>query len=173
VLGCGAGGVSWPHVTAVVRAETLGRAVHCVPGGRGIAGTTRAGGYGEAPLAEHRALARDEVSLICQIEDSEGVECVEEIAAVPDVDALFVGRADLSVSYGHEFGSPEIDRICGEILGLKGAATGLYCAPDEDIGRWRDKGASFFVTGSDHMLLQRGAKSLAAGFASDYAITGN
>jgi len=56
---------------------------------------------------------------------------------------------------------------------LKGAATGLYCAPDEGTGRWRDKGASFFVTGSDHMLLQRGAKALATGFSSGHAITGD
>ncbi len=174
VLDCGAAGVVVPHVTSAEQAEVLARSVHYVSGGRGIAGTTRAGGYGEIPLAEHRARAGGEVALLCQIEDREGVECHKEIAAVPDVDGLFVGRADLSLSYGRDdFGSTEIDAICGEVLSTTGAATGLYCAPGEDIGRWRDKGASLFVTGSDHTLLQRGAKSLAAGFARGYNTTGD
>ncbi len=165
-LDSGAAGVVVPHVTSAEQARALAACMHYVPGGRGIAGTTRAGGYGALPLAEHRSRARDEVSLICQIEDREGVDCFAEIAAVPDVDALFVGRADLSVSYGHDdFSSPGIDLICGEVLGASGAATGLYCAPGEDFSRWAAHGASFCVTGSDHSFLAQGAKALAAGFA--------
>ena len=35
-----------------------------------------------------------------QIEHKNAVECVEEIAAVPGIDALFIGPGDLSYSYG-------------------------------------------------------------------------
>jgi 2-keto-3-deoxy-L-rhamnonate aldolase RhmA len=163
VLDCGAAGVVVPHVTTAAQAEELANAMHYVPGGRGIAGTTRAGEYSLRPLVEHRAAARNEVSLFCQIEDRKGVENLAEIAAVPDVDALFVGRADLTVSYGLEnFSTPEIAAICGDILGARGAATGLYCAPGEDVSEWRNKGASFIVSGSDHSFLAAGAKALAA-----------
>lgn len=174
VLDSGAAGVVVPHVTSVAQAEALAKSMHYTPGGRGIAGTTRAGGYGSRPLAEHRARARDRVSLICQIEDRAGAECFADIAAVPDVDALFVGRADLSLSYGRDdFSSPRIDAICGDILGAKGAATGLYTALGEDISGWREKGASLFITGSDHTLLQQGAQALAAGFAGAKTTTGD
>ncbi len=174
VLDCGAAGIVVPHVTSVDQARALARAMQYIPGGRGIAGTTRAGGYGARPLSEHRAKANDEVSLICQIEDREGVECFAGIAAVPGVDALFVGRADLSLSYGRDdFSSPEIDATCGDVLGVEGATTGLYCAPGEDIAPWHDKGANLFVIGSDHTLMQRGAKALAAGFAGATSTTGN
>ncbi|WP_170765767.1 HpcH/HpaI aldolase family protein [Ruegeria lacuscaerulensis] len=174
VLDSGAAGVVVPHVTSADQARALARAMHYVPGGRGIAGTTRAGGYGALGLAEHRRRARDEVSLICQIEEREGVDCFQEIADVPDVDALFVGRADLSVSYGHDdFSSPEINDICAEILGAKRAATGLFCAPAETIGTWRSNGASFFVTGSDHTFLQQGATALRTGFSTGITMTGD
>lgn len=165
VLDCGAAGVVIPHVTNVAQAERIAKSVHYQPGGRGIAGTTRAGGYGALSLTDHRNRAREEVSLICQIEDREAIDCCKEIAAVPDVDGLFVGRADLSMSYGRDdFSSPEIDGICADVLAAKPAATGLYCAPGEDIGRWQDCGATFFVIGSDHGYLQQGAAALSASF---------
>ncbi|SDC00456.1 HpcH/HpaI aldolase family protein [Ruegeria marina] len=173
VLDCGAAGVVAPHVTSVEQARKLARSMHYVAGGRGIAGTTRAGGYGVRPLTEHRKASSAEVSLICQIEDREGVDCYDGIAAVDGVDALFVGRADLSVSYGlDDFAAPETAKICGDVLSAKGAATGLYCAPGEDPGPWRACGASFFVTGSDHSLLQHGAKALKASFTPANKTTG-
>lgn len=173
VLDSGAAGVVVPHVTSVAQAQKLVRAMHYQPGGRGIAGTTRAGAYGARPLGEHRVAAEDEVSLFCQIEDREGVDCYDEIAAVDGVDALFVGRADLSVSYGFDdFAASETAKICGDVLAANGAATGLYCAPGEDSAHWQDCGASFFVTGSDHSFLQLGARTLATGFAAVKTTTG-
>lgn len=163
VLDCGAAGVVVPHVVSVEQAERLARSMRYVPGGRGIAGTTRAGGYGAKPLPQHRAEADAEVSLICQIEDREGVENADAIAAVDGVDALFVGRADLTVSYGlSDFSDAGIAAKAADVLGAKGAATGLFVAPGEDMGPWRDKGASFYLSGSDHSFLFAGAKVLAA-----------
>lgn len=168
VLDCGAAGVLVPHVNTVEQAEALARAMHYAPGGRGFASTTRAGGYGNRSLYDHKAQSRDEVSLICQIEDREGAENFEEIASVTDVDALFVGRADLAVSYGLEdFNAPEVADLCAEILGAENAATGLFCAPSEDTQKWREKGSSFVVSGSDHSFLTKGATSLCASFANN------
>ncbi len=168
VLDCGAAGVLVPHVNTVEQAEVLAQAMHYGPGGRGFAATTRAGGYGSRSLTDHKSRARDEVSLICQIEDQEGAENFEAIASVADVDALFVGRADLAVSYGLEdFNAPEVADLCGDILGAKHAATGLFCAPSEDTHKWRSKGASFVVSGSDHSFLTNGAAALCASFANN------
>lgn len=165
-LDSGAAGVVVPHVTSASQARALADAVRYVPGGRGIAGTTRAGDYGLKPLAEHRRAAADEVVLICQIEDREAVANHAAIAAVEGVDALFVGRADLSLSCGRDdFSSAEIDAMAAQVLGAAGAATGLYCAPGEDFARWAAHGASFVVAGADHGFLIGGARELVAGFA--------
>lgn len=163
VLDCGAAGVVVPHVVSVEQAELLAKAMRYVPGGRGIAGTTRAGGYGAKPLPQHRTEADNEVSLICQIEDREGVDNARVIAAVEGVDALFVGRADLTVSYGlTDFNDADIAAKAADVLSVKDAATGLFVSPAEDMGTWRDKGASFYLSGSDHSFLFAGAKALAA-----------
>jgi len=163
VLDSGAAGVVVPHVVSVEQAEQLSKSMRYVPGGRGIAGTTRAGDYGAKPLPQHREDAGNEVVLICQIEDREGVDNADAIAAVDGVDALFVGRADLTVSYGlTDFSDAGIAEKAKDVLGVQGAATGLFVSPNEDMGPWRDKGASFYLSGSDHSFLFAGAKALAA-----------
>lgn len=154
----GAAGLLVPHVNSAEQARALVRAMSYGEGGRGFAGTTRAARYGKRPLAEHRAQARDEVALICQIEDPAGAEAVEEIAQVEGVDGLFVGRADLAVGYGKDdFFDPEIARITNHVLANHKTATGLYCAPHEDLAAHRDAGARLLVVGSDHTALLAGA----------------
>jgi 2-keto-3-deoxy-L-rhamnonate aldolase RhmA len=162
VLDCGAAGVVVPHVSSTEQAEILVAATRYGSGGRGFAATTRAGGYGALSMTDHLTHANEEVVLICQIEDRAGVEAAAEIAALDGVDGLFVGRADLAVSYDLPPGAEAVSDMCTDVLGLSGAATGLFCAPGEDMSRWLDAGASFVVAGSDHSFLLQGAKRLDA-----------
>jgi len=161
VLDAGAAGVVVPHVGSAEQAERLARAMHYGPHGRGFTGTSRAADYARRSLTEHKALAAQEVVLMCQIEDSAGVEAHREIADTPGVDALFIGRADLAVDAGvDDFFAPEVSDITQTVLGAQGCTTGLFCPPTEDLTRWRDAGGSFFVIGSDHSLMAAGAAAL-------------
>lgn len=165
VLDGGAAGVMVPHVETAAQARDLVRAVSYGPGGRGFAGTSRAADYAGRSLKEHLTKARDEVALICQIEDPDGVINHAEIADVDGVDALFIGRADLAVSHGlSDFFAPEVAGMTRDILSAKGAATGLYCAPTEPLEGHRAAGGSFFVVGSEHTLMQLGGASLVEKF---------
>jgi 2-keto-3-deoxy-L-rhamnonate aldolase RhmA len=165
VLDSGAAGVMVPHVISAKQAKELVLAVSYRPGGRGFAGTTRAAGYGARKLTDHLTSGVCEVCLICQIEDPEGVKNAAEIAAVEGVDALFVGRADLAVSYAKsDFFDPDIANKAAEVLGVAGAATGLYCALSEKLDKWKTAGGSMFVIGSDHSLMMQGAADIAARF---------
>ncbi len=161
VLDAGAAGIMVPHVNDPGFAAELVRATRYGAwgqGGRGFAGTTRAADYAQRSLAEHFEKTAGEVTLMCQIEDPPGAEAFAAIADVEGVDALFVGRADLAVGYGKsDFFDPDIGRKTLDILGASGAATGLYCAPGEDIAPLKQAGASVFVIGSDHTCLKRGA----------------
>lgn len=161
VLDGGAAGLMVPHVCSAAQAQALANAVRYGKGGRGFSGTSRAADYARRKLPEHFELANREVSLICQIEDPEGYDARDEIAAVAGVDALFVGRADLSVSYGlQDFFAPETAQKCRDVLGVRGAATGLYLSPSEDLVPWRRAGATLLVIGSDHTLITNGVKAL-------------
>ena len=52
------------------------------------------------PLVEYFSRANAETFVAIQIEHVDAVDDVEKIAAVPDVDLLFIGPADLSQSMG-------------------------------------------------------------------------
>lgn len=161
VLDGGAAGIMVPHVKQVEQAQKLAKSVHYVPGGRGYAGTTRAADYSQRSMNTHKTSTLQEVTLICQIEDPEGVENYQAIAEVEGVDALFVGRADLSVAYGfQDFHDPELTKKCTKILETKVSQTGLFCIPGEDLEPWKQAGASLFVIGTDHAFMNYGIKQL-------------
>ncbi len=165
VLDMGAAGIMVPHVNSVAEAEALVRAMRYGPAGRGFAGTTRAADYAGRGLAAHLASPEAEISLICQIEEPEGAARAAAIAAVDGVDALFVGRADLAVSSGlNDFFAPEVLEETRKVLAVPGAATGLYCAPTEDLAPFAEAGASLFVVGSEHTLIAQGGAALRARF---------
>jgi 2-keto-3-deoxy-L-rhamnonate aldolase RhmA len=163
-LDLGADGVILPHIRTAAEAEDAVKACQYVSGGRGYAGSSRAAGYTTKGMAKHRADANS-VIVIAQIEDVEGVDNIDAIAAVPGLDALFIGRADLTIAYGAE--TPDdavvveaVDRIvtAGKAAGR---TTGMFLGRVGDVPMWRDKGASLFILGSDHDFLLQGAARLA------------
>ena len=89
--------------------ETLDDATHAVrltrypspdsPDGlRGVAGMVRAAAFGMR--RDYVQTANAQVAVIVQIESARGVDEVERIAALPGIDCLFVGPADLAASLG-------------------------------------------------------------------------
>ena len=163
-LDCGADGVIVPHVRSATEAREIVRACHYVPGGRGFAGSSRAAGYTTLGMAKHREHAKD-VIVIAQIEDVEAVEAIDEIAAVEGLDALFIGRADLTISYAAD--TPDdaiviaaVERICAAGQAA-GRTIGMFLGRVGDVPQWRAKGASLFVLQSDQDFLLKGAAGLA------------
>ena len=100
VLDMGACGVMVPHVVDADAARAAVAAARYRGGVRGFSNSPRAGRYGSIAMAEHMTVSDPGGLVVCQIEDRAGVDNVREIAAVPGVDALFIGRADLAVAYG-------------------------------------------------------------------------
>ena len=104
---------------------------------------------------------------MAQIEEPEGVAAVEAIAAIPGIDALFAGPADLSVGYGKTaMGSPELDAAMTRIgVAAKGAGK-TYVSFMVDVAgaaAWAHYGITVFVVGSDHALMLAAAKTTAGG----------
>ena len=163
-LDLGADGVILPHIRTAEEAADAVKACHYVSGGRGYAGSSRAAGYTTKGMAGHRAAAKS-VIVIAQIEDVEGVDNIGAIAAVEGVDALFIGRADLTIAYSAE--TPDdamvvaaVDRIVSA-GNAAGRTTGMFLGRVGDVPMWRDKGSSLFILGSDHEFLLQGATRLA------------
>ncbi|MGI4876866.1 MAG: HpcH/HpaI aldolase family protein [Janthinobacterium lividum] len=162
-LDCGADGVILPHVCSAADAVAAVAACTYQRGGRGYAGSSRAAGYTTRSMAAHRSSATG-VTIIAQIEDVEAVDAIDAIAAVPGIDALFIGRADLTVAYGADGpDDPEVvaavERICAAGIAA-GRTVGMFLGRAADVPYWRTRGATLFILGSDHDFILRGAAQL-------------
>ena len=163
-LDCGADGVLVPHVRSAAEAHAVAASAYYGVGGRGYAGSSRAAGYGTASMPDHKAASAAKTVVIAQIEDVEALEEIDEIAAVEGIDALFVGRIDLTVSLGCE--SPDDERVIAAVNRIvaacvaAGRPVGMFVSRTGDVGMWREKGATLFLLGSDHGFVRDGAKAM-------------
>lgn len=175
-LDCGADGVLVPHVRSAAEAEAVAASVHYGPGGgsarRGYAGSSRAAGYGTRAIPDHLTASAATSVVIAQIEDLEALDEIDAIAVVPGIDALFIGRIDLTIALGCT--SPDDPKVIAAVEHILAAcraanrACGMFTPRPADVPHWQEKGASLFLLGSDHGFMRDGAASLsrAAGFAS-------
>lgn len=161
-LDLGASGVLVPHVRSVEQAAAVARAAAYGAGGRGYAGGTR--GNPSPSIAERISVANRETSVIVQIEDIDAVPEADAIAALSGIDALFIGRTDLTVAMGET--DPKASRVLATVqdltrrIGAKGRAVGMFTADYSEIADWRRLGASLFLLGSDHGFIAQGARRL-------------
>jgi len=168
-LDCGATGIVAPHIRTAEEAHAVVRASHysaatAEGGGRGYAGSSRAAGYTTRTMAQHIAASAARTVVVLQIEDPEAIEAIDEIAAVDGVDALFVGRADLTVAYGATSQDDPrviaaVDAVCAAGL-RRGRTVGMFLARVGDVPEWAAKGASLFLLSSDHSFMLAGAAAL-------------
>ncbi|MBB2744043.1 UNVERIFIED_ORG: 2-keto-3-deoxy-L-rhamnonate aldolase RhmA [Microbispora rosea subsp. rosea] len=158
VLDAGAEGIMLPHVDTVGQAEAGVRAIRFPPlGARGVGSTSRAGAWGAMDRAEYLRYGQEEAVFIAQIESAEAARSAGAIAAVPGVDALLVGAADLSTSEETTEDDPRVVELisqtikactaAGKPIGNAGAATG------RSVRAAIDAGYSFTMLGNDAGLL--------------------
>lgn len=102
VLDYGAIGICVPHIRdAADAAQAVTYAKYPPAGDRAMSPYVRAAGYGvQGTWEEYWHTANDEVVVMVLIEDREALEHTEAIAAVPDLDVLWIGTGDLSQSLG-------------------------------------------------------------------------
>jgi 4-hydroxy-2-oxoheptanedioate aldolase len=98
LLDAGVDGIVVPSVETAAQAQRIVASLRYPPEGSRGYGPRRANRYGR-DVAYHREERSRPVCLL-QIETAAGVEHVEEVAAVPGVDGLLVGPADLSFALG-------------------------------------------------------------------------
>ena len=164
-LEAGAGGVMVSMVRSPEEAEQAVRWAKFWPRGeRGMNGGNRDGRYGLTPISEYYQKANAETFVGIQIETAGAIAAVAEIAAVPDVDLLFVGPADISQVCGvpGDFENPKcldtierIARACAEA----GKPWGIVPRGPEYAARMRGWGCRMFVVGFDIHAVHAGIRA--------------
>jgi 2-dehydro-3-deoxyglucarate aldolase/4-hydroxy-2-oxoheptanedioate aldolase len=166
LLDWGASGIMLPHVASAEKAQALVHAAYHPPRGhRGLAKTVRATRFGLGSHADNPAPL-----LIAQIESAEAVENAEAIAAVPGIDVLFVGPADLQHNLQHCSQSNGSEPLVYEecLLRVSRAATshaksaGILLRNHSEIPRYQSLGFTFIAVESDFGILRSAYQQILA-----------
>lgn len=159
-LDAGAEGVVFPRVGSAQAARDAVRACHFAPlGERGLNATWHSR-YGRDDLAEFTNEAREHTLVIAMIENREGLDNVEEIAAVEGVDVLLEGAADLSQSFGLSWRTRHPD-VQAAVWLIRAAARNhdkMFCAlprVPEDFESWYRDEVRMFILGDDRGIARR------------------
>ena len=163
VLDAGATTLLFPFVQNAEEAAAAVAATRYPPEGRrGMAGMSRATRFGTLP--DYLKTANQGIGVIVQIESMAAIEALDAIAAVPGVDALFIGPADLSADMGllGQMMHPKVmdvmtraARRCAEL----GMPVGTIGGNAQEVARYRASGFGFVALGSDLGLLVGGAQA--------------
>ena len=164
-LDLGATGLLVPHVDSADEARQLVARTRFIDGERGFSSSPRFAGYGAMGMNKAVAVS-DRVVIMCQIESGAACAAAQAIAEVDGVSGLFVGRADLALSFGlTDARTPEVMRATVEVLDIArraGKTPGVALADVSECDEFAQMGATWFVVGSDQALLRKGALSLMA-----------
>lgn len=175
VLDIGAQTLLVPMVESAEQARQLVKAIHYPPTGiRGVGSAlARASRWNSIPgYLDH---ADEQMCLLVQIENREGLANLEAIAAVDGVDGVFIGPADLSAAMGHRGnpGHPEVQAAIEQAIvqiQKAGKAAGILSADEKLARRYIELGAAFVAVGVDTTMLMRGLQTLASKFKDTPAV---
>jgi len=167
-LDVGAMGIVAPGIESPQEVRELVRHAKYIPdGNRGICFTrTSAFGYADFAmnLSEYIKICNEQTLVIPQCETKQCVENIEEIAAIPGVDVIFIGPSDLSVSLGcpGEFDNPLYkDAIKRTLAACEkfGKYAFMFAAGAELAKASLEDGFSGVVIGTDIDVMIRGYRS--------------
>lgn len=168
MLDAGAGGLICPMVNNRHEAEDFVKNCHYPPFGYRSFGPLRAGELYEGNYFKDAA---DTFLTMAMIETADGVKNLDEIAATPHLDGLYVGPWDLSLAMGFstmaDFQNPDLLKLLDKILNAaekQGKIAGIHCNSPEIARQMSEMGFCFVTPFSD----SSGLESAAAVALSDF-----
>ena len=163
-LDMGALGVLVPLIKTADEARAVVQATRYPPVGTRGFGPLRASNY-TLDYEDYYNRANDNIIVSFILETKEAVENLAEIAAVPGVDALYVGTFDLCISLGlnpMRQPHPEIEAIVDRAVAIgreTGVAIGLGTGTPDGLRQLQARGLTYLVYGTDALLVSAAAKA--------------
>ncbi len=165
-MDAGAQTLLFPNVNSAADATRAAAAMRYPQDGnsglRGVAAVTRGGRFGLLP--DYLLTANDAACTVVQIESAAALSAAAEIAALPQVDALFVGPADLSASLGHlgNAGHADVQAAIAQVAQVAAAhnkSAGILALTTEQARRYRELGYTMIALGLDTQWLLTAARN--------------
>ncbi len=166
VLDAGVHGVIFPFVSSPALARQAARACRYPPAGCRGSGASLATACWPESEGYHDS-ADCNIVVVAIIEEAEALEQVDEIAATPGVDVLFIGTGDLSFSLGlrGQQTHAKVEAAADQVLAASrrhGKAAGRPAGSIEHTRRYIEQGFLFFQAPSDLALVESGAQQFLA-----------
>jgi 2-keto-3-deoxy-L-rhamnonate aldolase RhmA len=164
VLDQGVSGVIFPFASTPELAQRAAQACKYPPVGLRGSGATLASTTWPETTGYHDS-ADANVMVITVIEQACAVEKIDEIAATPGVDVLFIGTSDLSFSLGlrGRQNEPLLDEAIAKVVAAAkrhGKFLGRPVGTGEMVPRYREQGFQLFQCVTDLGLMRLGAQEL-------------
>ncbi|MCL6504152.1 MAG: aldolase [Pirellulales bacterium] len=166
LLEVGAQGIMYPRCDDAAEARQVVAWAKFAPlGCRGFDGSNPDAPYCLTGMAEYVARANAETFVVVQIESPQAVEQAADIAAVPGVDVLFVGPADLSLLAGvpGQFDHPRLQEAIAQVAAAArqaGKHWGMPAASREQARQLLEQGARFICHGCDLLMVKEGMQRI-------------
>ena len=154
VLDAGAQSLLIPMIETAEQAEQALRATRYPPEGiRGVGSSfARASRFSSVP--DYLTTANDQICLILQVESRAGLAALDDILALPGIDCVFIGPADLAADMGHlgNAAHPEVHAAVLDAISriaASGKAAGVLSTENGFIADCVRAGARFVGVGID------------------------
>ena len=117
-------------------------------GNRGMSVFTRSSGYFAIDEKNRTNIENEETLVILLIEGEEGINSLDHICNLDQIDVIYIGTYDLSQSLGvpDDVDSPIVTNAvekCVKKIRDNGIAAGVLAQSEEDIEKWIDIGVQF------------------------------
>ncbi|MEH6433765.1 HpcH/HpaI aldolase family protein [Massilia sp. DD77] len=160
----GAQGIVAPCVESADAMRRIVAACKYHPQGMRSLNAGRPGAFGRDRLADYVLRANEEIMVVPMIESLAGVRNIEAILAVPGVDLVLEGAADLSQSCGQpwQIGADAVQDALRQVHQACTRAGIPYCAIPRaagDYARWRAGGVTAFVLGDERGIAFRALRA--------------
>ncbi len=158
-LDAGAMGVIVPHVSTAEETERIVQYARYAPIGiRGLISPGILTGFESPDGSEWVESQNREILVAIKVESGTGIDNIEEIAAVPGLDAILIGPGDLSTTLGipGQTTHPDVVDCIERMLAAakkNGVAGGSHVGTAADTELWADKGATFMSLSFDAAFL--------------------
>ena len=162
----GAAGLLLPNTESADQARQLVDYAKYAPmGHRGVSLSRPHTDFQKVNGPEYMARANEETMLMCQIESQAGLDHIEEILAVPGIDAAMLGPNDMSQDFGilGQYSHPRMTAAFEKVMAAASAQdkwSGVHFGGAEPLKPWIQKGMQINMWNSDSGLLSLGAKAI-------------
>jgi 2-dehydro-3-deoxyglucarate aldolase len=163
-LDTGAAGLIFPHVNSAAEAAACVRAAMYPPAGARSVGIARAQGFGTR-VQDSIETANDRLVLVAQAEHFEAARAIEDIAAVPGLDAVFIGPFDLSASLNRpgRISHPSVRDAIGRIragCAARKVPCGLFVRDPDAARKAAEAGDRLICIGTETVYLNEFARTV-------------